>query len=156
MCVQSHHVAAARMYDQLQLWYAAKHMECLHDILLTNHAQIICVHAQCDFRNTDDGILQQVSDNYEQGNVSPGISSANEQRWFDYSVKIVTQSDCSDRMLSMMTIVSIYVQARTALVNTYWLAGNSSIGLQRRCDQERGDENSICVHAHRQWWMLII
>ena len=68
------------MYDQLQLWYAAKHMECLHDILLTNHVQIVCVHAQCDFRNTDGGILQQVSDNHEQGNVSPGITSVNEQR----------------------------------------------------------------------------
>ena len=79
-------------------------MECLHDILFNNHVQTVCVHAQYDFRNTDDGILQQVSDNYEQGNVSPG-TSANEQRWLDYSMKIVTQSDCSDRMLLMTTIV---------------------------------------------------
>jgi len=104
LCVQSHHVAAARMYDRLQL-HVTKHMECLHDILLKNHVQIICVHAQCDFRNTDDGILQQVNDNREQWNVSPGISSANEQRWFDYSMKIVTQSDYSDEMLLMTTIV---------------------------------------------------
>ena len=41
------------------------------------------------------------------------------------------------------------VQARTPLMNTYWLAGNSSIGVQRRCDQARDDENSACVHAHR-------
>ena len=86
-------------HDQLQLWYAAKHMEYLHDILLNNHVQTVCVHAQCDFRNIDDGILQQVNDNHKQGNVSPGISSANEQRWLDYSMKIVTQSDCSDKML---------------------------------------------------------
>jgi len=93
------------MYDQLQLWYAPKHMECVRDILLNNHVQTVCVHAQCDFRNIDDGILQQVSDNHEQDTVSPGITSANEQRWLDYSMKIVTQSDCSDRMLSMTTIV---------------------------------------------------
>jgi len=80
-------------------------MECLRDILLNNHVQTVCVHAQCDFRNIDDGILQQVSDNHEQDTVSPGITSANEQRWLDYSMKIVTQSDCSDRMLSMTTIV---------------------------------------------------
>ena len=67
------------MYDQLQL-YVTKHMQCLHDILLNNHVQTVCVHAQFDFRNIDDGILQQVSDNHEQDNVSPGISSANEHR----------------------------------------------------------------------------
>ena len=33
--------------------------------------------------------------------------------------------------------------------NMYWLAGNSSISEQRRCDQARDDENSICVQAHR-------
>ena len=84
-------------------------MECLHqsydDILINNLIQTVCVHAQCDFRNIDDGILQQMNDNHEQGNVSPGITSANEQRSLDYSMKIVTQSDYSDEMLLMTTIV---------------------------------------------------
>ena len=44
-------------------------------------------------------------------------------------MKIVTQSDFSDEMLLM--------------------TGNSSIGVQRRCDQARDDGYSICVHAHR-------
>ena len=131
-------------------------MECLHQSWTMtsqcNLIQTVCVYAQCDFRNIDDGILQQVNDNHKQGNVSPGKSSANEQRWLGYSIKIVTQSDCSDEMLLMTTIVPYMFKHE----HHWWtLAGNSSIGEQRRCDQARDDENSICVHAHQQWWMLI-
>jgi len=90
ICDQAHGVSSSIIND---------------DISINNLIQTVCVHAQCDFRNIDDGILQQVNDNHKQGNVSPGISSVNEQRWLDYLTKIVTQSDCSDEMLSMMIIV---------------------------------------------------
>jgi len=65
ICDQAHGVSSSIIND---------------DISINNLIQTVCVHAQCDFRNIDDGILQQVNDNHEQGNVGPGITSANEQR----------------------------------------------------------------------------
>jgi len=88
ICDQAHGVSLSMMND---------------NILINNLIQTVC-----DFRNIDDGILQQVNDNHGQWNVSPGISSANEQRWLDYSMKIVTQSDYSDKML-LMTIIVPYM-----------------------------------------------